>query len=88
MLHFLQQSIYFCFRHSRGADVLNHQSGEGAVVILGQYLRQLFVFRNTPIFIYFFLIIYLQIYEIRKEKSRVELIILQKFGVKLLSLQD
>ena len=37
------QRFPFFFRDAGSADVLLHQPGEGAVVILGQYFRQLLV---------------------------------------------
>ena len=43
LLHNLHQCLPFFFRDARNADVLLHQLGEGAVVVLGKYFRQLLV---------------------------------------------
>ena len=43
LLYAFHQRFPFFFRHVGNADILLHQPGEGAVVILGQYFRQLLV---------------------------------------------
>ena len=41
LLHSFHQRLPFFFRYAGNADILSYQPGEGAVVILGQYFRQL-----------------------------------------------
>ena len=50
LLHSFHQRLPFFFRDAGSADILLHQLGEGAVVILGQYFRQLLL---DWFFIYF-----------------------------------
>ena len=54
LLHSFHQRFPFFFRDTGSADVLLHQPGKRAVVILGQYFRQLLV---DGFFIYFYLAI-------------------------------